>query len=123
MSTIVRKILVVDDEYAVRDALVRFLAGEGFTPRTASSTAEAIELLREEMVDLVVCDHHSPVERDVHLITAMRADRALAHVPVVLLIDRHATPDPIAGVIQIAKPVRLAELLAAVRTAIGRGLA
>lgn len=51
-----RRILVVDDDQAVRETLVQGLAREGYVVRAASDVGDAVALLGREPVDLVVTD-------------------------------------------------------------------
>ncbi len=55
------RILVVDDEWLVREALVDVLDEAGFSTRQAMSAAEALrQLQRDEAVDVVVTDIEMP---------------------------------------------------------------
>jgi CheY-like chemotaxis protein len=56
-----RKILLVDDEPAIRQILLRILAGEGFLVRTASNGEEALEIANVTKFDLVLLDLNMPV--------------------------------------------------------------
>jgi DNA-binding response OmpR family regulator len=56
MSTV----LVVDDEQRVRSFLARSLTGEGYTVMTAADGAEALQVLAEGGVDLVLLDVMMP---------------------------------------------------------------
>ncbi len=49
-------ILVVDDDAAIRDALHEFITISGFTAYKASSSEEALELLRNNPVEVVITD-------------------------------------------------------------------
>ena len=51
-----RTILVVDDERPVRDLLVAVLTRQGFSVRAAATAEQAVELEREQPVDLLVTD-------------------------------------------------------------------
>jgi DNA-binding NtrC family response regulator len=55
-----RKILIVDDEENVRNALRRSLRKEGYELFFAAEPAEALELLSSQSVDLVLSDHLMP---------------------------------------------------------------
>ena len=50
------RVLVVDDESSLRDALARYLTRRGFEIATASSGLEALGRLREGGVDLMLLD-------------------------------------------------------------------
>ena len=55
-----RTVLVVDDEDHVRDALNRVLADAGYSVLTAESGEEALDVLREKPVQLLISDNNMP---------------------------------------------------------------
>jgi len=55
-----RTILVVDDEEHVRSALAKLLEREGYTVTTAEGPTEALEILRQQPIKLVISDHNMP---------------------------------------------------------------
>jgi len=54
------RLLVVDDEERILAALHRTLRREGYTLLTAQTPQQAIRLLEQERVDLVLTDHKMP---------------------------------------------------------------
>ncbi len=50
------RILVVDDEVAICDILDKFLSGSGHKVKTVDNGADAINLIKTEYFDLVLCD-------------------------------------------------------------------
>lgn len=54
------RILVVDDDRFVRDVLVRFFSMSGYVTLSAGSGEEALQVMRENQVDLVVTDVNMP---------------------------------------------------------------
>ncbi len=54
------KVLFVDDEEGVLKAMRRIFRQENYTMMTASSGAEALELLQKEAVHVVISDHRMP---------------------------------------------------------------
>jgi DNA-binding NtrC family response regulator len=56
MSKNSARILVVDDEINIREALAALLNDDGYEVRTASSAEEALKTLREETFDVVISD-------------------------------------------------------------------
>ncbi|HYP52531.1 MAG TPA: response regulator, partial [Pyrinomonadaceae bacterium] len=54
------RILVIDDEESVRDALTLILEDEGFTVVSASAGREGIELARGSVFDLTITDLRLP---------------------------------------------------------------
>jgi DNA-binding response OmpR family regulator len=68
-----RTILVVDDERPVRDLLVALLTRQGFAVRAAASAEEALELERQQPVDLLMTDVMLPEMSGPQLARAVRA--------------------------------------------------
>lgn len=55
-----RTLLIVDDEENVRNALKRSLRKENYAVFTAPGPEEALEILKQQPIDLVVSDHLMP---------------------------------------------------------------
>jgi DNA-binding NtrC family response regulator len=67
-----RKILIVDDEENVRNALRRALRREGYELYFAAEPSEALAKLAETPVDLVLSDHLMPNMTGLELLTRVR---------------------------------------------------
>jgi CheY-like chemotaxis protein/anti-sigma regulatory factor (Ser/Thr protein kinase) len=78
-------VLVIDDDAAVRDLMARFLGKEGFRIATASSGEEGLELAREIRPDVITLDVLMPGMDGWSVLAALKADAALADIPVVML--------------------------------------
>lgn len=80
-------ILVVDDEYALVEALELLLVEEGYTVLTAPDGKAGLEVLRAAAAppDLCLCDVMMPVMGGLELVETMRRDPVLARVPVILM--------------------------------------
>ena len=59
-DTAMRRILIVDDEVAVRETLAEILEGAGHRVATAASGWEALERLKESLYDLILTDMRMP---------------------------------------------------------------
>lgn len=79
-------VLVVEDDADVAEMLVREM-GAFFNVKTANDGQEALDLLRNEeiVIDLVISDVMMPRINGFELTKAIRADRRLQQLPVVLL--------------------------------------
>jgi len=89
------RLLVVDDDRAVRDALRRALTLAGYEVKGAEGGAEAIELVAEELPDAVVLDVGMP---EVDGLEVCRRLRLLGNrVPILMLTARVEVSDRIAG--------------------------
>jgi two-component system response regulator MprA len=117
------RILVVDDEPAVRDSLERALRLDGYEVDLARDGNEGLARVRERAPDAVVLDLLMPVMDGIELCRQMRArgDRT----PVLMLTARHAVADRVAGLDAgaddyLAKPFELEELQARLRALLRR---
>lgn len=81
MSSILPRLLIVDDEMAHVTALVRMLKREGYAPIGAHSAAEALSALRSSHFDILITDLEMPGMEGLALLHAAQAlDRNLVSV-------------------------------------------
>jgi two-component system, OmpR family, response regulator MprA len=117
------RILVAEDDRAVRESLVRALQLEGYTVASASNGAEALDAIRQSPPDVLLLDVSMPL---VDGLTVCRVLRSEANrLPVLMLTARTETSDRVAGLDAgaddyLAKPYDLDELLARVRALLRR---
>jgi two-component system, OmpR family, response regulator MprA len=117
------RILVVDDEPAVREAVERALRLDGHDVLLAADGGEALDTLHQDSPDAVVLDVLMPRVDGLELCRRMRGrgDRT----PVLMLTARDAVSDRVAGLDAgaddyLVKPFALEELLARVRALLRR---
>ena len=72
--------LVVDDERPVRDLLVTVLSREGYAVRALATGEEAVELARQQTVDLLLTDVMLPGMSGPELARAIRQHSPHTHV-------------------------------------------
>jgi two-component system response regulator MprA len=120
------RLLVVDDEPALREALQSSLEFEGYKVVTANDGLAALEELAGEAqpFDAVLLDVMMP--RLDGLTTCRRLRSAGNHIPVLMLTARDAVGDRVSGLDAgaddyLVKPFELDELLARVRALLRRG--
>ena len=92
-----RCVLVVDDALTVRELQRSILERAGFEVRTAADGEAALLSLAERPVDLVLTDIEMPRLDGFELTQAMRADPALAGIPIVMLTSREDPQDRVRG--------------------------
>jgi CheY-like chemotaxis protein len=81
----VAKVLVVDDEFGIAEVLAAFLEDEGHEVAIAVNGRMALEQAAADRPGLVITDFMMPVMDGAALLHAVRADPALARVPVVVM--------------------------------------
>ena len=118
------RILVVDDEPAVRQSISRALALEGYDVQPASGGAEALERIADGAVDAIVLDVSMPAPDGLEV--ARRLRDAGDRTPILMLTARDAIDDRVAGLDAgaddyVIKPFALRELLARLRALMRRG--
>jgi CheY-like chemotaxis protein len=79
------QILVVDDNEMNRDVLLRSLERQGHNNVQAQNGKEALSILREKDVDLLLLDIMMPVMDGYQVLEIMKADERLCHIPVIVL--------------------------------------
>lgn len=94
------RVLVVDDSKLARKFVSRVLASLGVSKFTeAENGAEAIELLKENMFDLVVTDYNMPEVNGRELTEYIRQQSDQSHIPV-LMVSSEANDTHLANIAQ-----------------------
>jgi CheY-like chemotaxis protein len=75
------KVLVVDDEDYIRRLIRYVLEDEGYDVQLASSTEEALDLIRSFQPDIVTVDLMMPGRSGLELLAEMQADPAISSIP------------------------------------------
>jgi DNA-binding response OmpR family regulator len=117
------RILVIEDEYAMRHALEDLLTSQGHRVITAADGAIGLERARTERPDLVLLDVMLPKVDGFTLAAELR--RTGCKVPILLLTARGGVDDRVTGLDAgaddyLAKPFDPQELLARVRALLRR---
>ena len=111
-------VLVVDDDFDVRDTISDVLRDAGYLVLSAADGIEALALMRRgPLPDIVVLDLMMPNMNGYEFRAAQRLDPQLAAVPVVVLTaDRqvHGRQHELQAAAYLVKPTRIDDLLAAV---------
>lgn len=83
-------VLVVDDSFTTRTLETNILESHGYRVRIAIDGIEALNELRAERIDLVICDVQMPRLDGLGLLAEMKKDSRLAQIPVIIVssLDR-----------------------------------
>ena len=117
------RVLVVDDEPAIRRALRAPLVELGFQLSEASRGEEALQLLRASAIDVVLLDVNMPGIGGIETLRRIRA--IFPRLPVLMLTVRDAEEEKVEALENgaddyITKPFSVRELIARIRTAVRR---
>jgi signal transduction histidine kinase/CheY-like chemotaxis protein len=80
-----KTVLVIDDDADVRQLLTRFLEREGYQVALAASGQEGLALAKSLQPDAITLDVMMPGMDGWAVITALKADPTVAHIPVIML--------------------------------------
>ena len=119
------KILVIDDETMLREAIVLGLRAENFEVFEAEDGISGMQLARSIHPDLIVSDINMRGMDGYDTLAALRTDKTTANIPFVLMTGRADLKGMRLGMSlgaddYLPKPFRLNELVDVVRTRIGK---
>jgi two-component system phosphate regulon response regulator PhoB len=119
------KILIVEDEPAIRELLALNLRHAGFEPVLAADAAAARREIDAALPDLVILDWMLPDQPGVEISRRLRADVRTRHLPLIMLTARSAESDKLGGFEAgaddyVTKPFSPRELVARVRALLRR---
>jgi two-component system response regulator MprA len=121
-ETLGGRVLVIEDDTEITDALRRSLRHEGYEVRTAGDGVEALDAAAEFVPDLVVLDLGLPRLDGMEVCRQLRAD---GDVPILILTARTETDDRVTGLDSgaddyLVKPFERQEFLARIRALLRR---
>lgn len=117
-----RTILIVDDEKEIVDLIEIYLTNEGFRTLRASNGLEALNLLQQHHVDLVILDIMLPVMDGIETCLKIRERQ---NMPIIMLSAKSQDMDKIMGLSSgaddyVTKPFNPLELLARIKSQLRR---
>lgn len=117
------KILVVDDERAIRNSLKEILGDEGYDVDVAEDGAAAVEMAEKERYDVIFCDIKMPNMEGTEVLEKLKADGVESAI---IMISGHGDIDTAVECIKkgafdfIQKPLDLNRILITIKNATER---
>jgi two-component system response regulator PilR (NtrC family) len=116
-------ILIVDDELSMREFLKILLEKEGYCTLTAKDGDEAISLIEQHLIDLVISDIRMPVMSGLELLAALKEKKP--DLPVIMITAFASPEDAVTAMKQnafdyITKPFDVDEIKKAILAATSR---
>lgn len=115
-----KRVLLVEDEINIIEAIQFLLSREGWQVETHSEGGSALDMIRSMRPDLVVLDYMLPGKSGLEILTELREDPDFERLPVLMLTARGQSRDreqaERAGVSRfMTKPFSNTEVMTAVR--------
>jgi len=122
MASDAKKILLVEDEKAIRDAVTAYLERENYIVRGVGDGQSAVEEFEKHSFDLVILDLMLPKLSGERV---CRAIRETSNVPIIMLTAKGEVNDRIHGLEMgaddyVVKPFEMKELLARINAVLRR---
>jgi two-component system phosphate regulon response regulator PhoB len=119
------KILVVEDDVAIRDMLSFSLKQSGFDCDSASDAEQGLDYLKTQHPELILLDWMLPGIDGIEFIRRLRANENLADIPVIMLTAKGESEDLVKGLSvgaddYINKPFSPPELMARIKAVLRR---
>lgn len=119
------RILIAEDDLDIADLVAHYLQKAGWETHLATSGDKALAYARAHQVDLVILDLMLPGMNGLDICRALRADRAKAAVPIIMLTAKAEEGDRVAGLEigaddYVSKPFSPNELVARIRALMRR---
>ncbi|HPW32621.1 MAG TPA: response regulator, partial [Arenimonas sp.] len=120
-----KRILIVDDEPAIRDMVAFALRKDNYEPVHAGDAREAQEAIAQKVPDLILLDWMLPGISGLELARRWRRDEFTRSVPIIMLTARGEENDRVSGLESgvddyVIKPFSARELLARIKAVLRR---
>lgn len=86
-----KKILIIEDDFFVRDIYQKKLSDSGFSVESAADGLEGLERLRSHVPDLIILDIFMPYVDGREVLREIKSHEEWKHIPVILLTNFSAS--------------------------------
>jgi len=119
-----KTVLIIDDDQACREPVAELLRGDGWTVHEAENGQTGLDAARRLKPDAIVCDLLMPVTNGFQLCHAVRQEKSLKHVKILVLTGRdYPTDRKIAEELgaddYLVKPMEIRHLVDALERLVG----
>jgi len=122
---VLKRVLIVDDEPAIRDMVAYALRKAGYEPAHAADAQQALLAIADRLPDLILLDWMLPGTTGLELARRLRRDQPTREVPIIMLTARGEENDRVSGLEAgvddyVMKPFSARELLARIKAVLRR---
>ena len=119
------KILIIEDEKAVREMLCFTLKNNGFAILEAEDSNSALDALRENEINLILLDWMLPGKQGIEISRIIRSSSEIKDIPIIMLTAKSDESDKVLGLESgaddyITKPFSPKELVARIKALLRR---
>jgi len=119
------KILIIEDEKAVREMLCFTLKNNGFEILEAEDSNSALDVLRENEINLILLDWMLPGKQGIEISSIIRSSSEIKDIPIIMLTAKSDESDKVLGLESgaddyITKPFSPKELVARIKALLRR---
>ncbi|MBW1982200.1 MAG: response regulator [Deltaproteobacteria bacterium] len=121
VEVVAAKVLIVDDERAIRELFYSFFSAEGFQVILASEGLEALALAEKECPQVILLDVKMPGMSGIEVCHRLKANEKTSAIPIIIMtayLNRTEEAMEAGAHDFISKPVNLEELAARVNSVI-----
>ncbi|MCX7361474.1 MAG: response regulator [Alphaproteobacteria bacterium] len=106
-------VLVIDDDITARELITSYLTEHGFAVETASTGTEGLRRAKELRPAVITLDIMMPDMVGWTVISALKADPELAHIPVIIIsiVDEHRRGIALGAAGHLTKPIHREKML------------
>ena len=91
------KILIIEDEKAVREMLCFTLKNNGFEILEAEDSNSALDALRENEINLILLDWMLPGKQGIEISRIIRSSSEIKDIPIIMLTAKSDESDKVLG--------------------------
>ena len=119
------KILIIEDEKAVREMLCFTLKNNGFEILEAEDSNSALDALRENEINLILLDWMLPGKQGIEISSIIRSSSEIKDIPIIMLTAKSDESDKVLGLESgaddyVTKPFSPKELVARIKALLRR---
>ena len=119
------KILIIEDEKAVREMLCFTLKNNGFEILEAEDSNSALDALKENEINLILLDWMLPGKQGIEISSIIRSSSEIKDIPIIMLTAKSDESDKVLGLESgaddyITKPFSPKELVARIKALLRR---
>ena len=120
-----KNLLLVDDDFRLRQSISDYLSNEGFNVVCSCTGKDALVVLQERHIDLIITDIVMPILDGYDLIKSLHLSSDLSRIPIIFLTAKGMTNDKIKGYdlgcsAYLTKPFNPNELLSIIRNLLSK---